>query len=158
MTSCSKQEVGDYQLEYRMRLELPADANPLFTHVFEQQIESSWIQFLNSHNLDDSDIRMVRPRSLVLTPALGNSLNYEIFSEAHVNIYDFQDPGGSLPIGDLYDIVGSQDELVFLPGLADVKAIIRQPDFIMKLKLNVHVVPGSVTEHDLIVQFDVFKN
>ncbi|MBK6545340.1 MAG: hypothetical protein IPL31_13380 [Saprospiraceae bacterium] len=156
--SCSKQEVGDFQLEYRMSLELPANANPLFTHVFEKNIASSWIQFLKANNLEDSDIRMVRPRSVILSPAIGNNLNYENFVEAHVSVYDFQDPGGILQIGDLYEIIGSQDELIFLPGLANVKDIIRQAEFILKLEFNVRAIPGSLTEHYLIVQFDVFRN
>ena len=156
--SCVDQETGDYQLEYRMNLELPADANPLFTHIFERDIPSNWRDFLAANNLKDADIRMVRARSVVMTPLLVNPIGYGIFSEAHVSVYDPNDPNGILPVGDLYDLKPDLDELVFLPGLADVKPIISQPEFRMKLALNLRSIPGSVSEHSVVLRLDVFLN
>ncbi len=156
--ACVKQETGDFKLEYRMKLELPADANPLLTHVFEQRMASGWVQFLIANHLETKDIKWVKPRSVVLSPVFDNPVGYELIREAHVSVYDLQDPGGKLPIADLYDPVGNPDELVLLPGLANLKDILSQPEFVLNLELNVRVVPGSVSEHFLTVQFDVFLN
>lgn len=154
--SCVKQEEGDFKLEYRMRFELPASANPLLTHVFEQQMGTAWIQFLLAHDLDNEDIRMIRPRSVYLSPVFDNPVGYELISEAHAEIYDPQDPGGITPIADLFDPIGNPEELYLIPGLADIKELIFQPEFVMRLELNVRVVPASVSEHFLTTQFDVF--
>ncbi len=158
LQSCVKQETGDFKLEYRMKLELPADANPLLTHVFEQRMASGWVSFLIANNLDAQDIKMVRPRSIILSPVFDNPVGYELIREAHASIYDPQDPGGKLPIAELYDPVGNPDELVLLPGLANLKDILAQGEFVLNLELNVRVIPGSVSEHFLTVQFDVFLN
>lgn len=154
--SCSKQEEGQFQLEYRMSLELPPDANPLFTHVFEKPIASDWNNFLTAHNLNQTDIVKIRPRSVILSPVFNNAISYGIISEAHASIYDLNDPGGLLPIGDLYDNIRSDEELVLLPGLADVKDLIKNEEFVLKLEFNLRQFPGSVSEHFLTVQFDVF--
>lgn len=154
--SCSKQEEGQFQLEYRMSLELPPDANPLFTHVFEQQIATDWNNFLAAHNLSETDIVKIRPRSVILSPVFNNTISYGIVSEAHASMYNLNDPGGLLPIGDLYDNIRSDDELVLLPGLADVKDLIKNETFVLKLELNLRQFPGSVSEHFFTVQFDVF--
>lgn len=156
--SCAKQETGDHQIEFRMNLEIPADANPLLTHVFEQRIASAWVQFLLANNISDKDIKAVKPRSIVLSPIFDNTISYDILSQAHVSVYLENKPAEYLPIADVYDPVGSPNELVFLPGLANVKDIISQPEFILKLALNVEVIPASVSEHFLTVQFDVFLN
>lgn len=156
--SCVKQENGDFQREFRMSLEIPADANPLFTHIFEQRIASSWIQFLKENNLNEKDIKSVKPRSIILTPIFDNSINYDLIAEAHASVYPVNNFQEYLPIADVYDPVGNNDELIFLPGLADVKEIVSQPEFVLRLALNVRVIPGSVSEHYLTVQFDVFLN
>ncbi len=156
--SCVKQEDGQFQREFRMGLEIPADANPLFTHVFEQRIASSWIQFLQENNLNANDIKAVKPRSIILTPVFDNAISYELISEAHASVYPVNKLSENLPIAEVYDPVGSKDELIFNPGLADVKEIVSQPEFVLRLALNVRVIPGSVSEHYLTVQFDVFLN
>jgi len=158
LCSCSKQENGQFQLEYRMSLELPPDANPLFTHVFEKAIPSDWNNFLAAHNLSQSNIVKIRPRSVILAPVFTNSISYGIISEIHASIYDLNDPGGMLPIADLYDNIRSDEALVLLPGLADVKDLIKNEEFILKLELNLRQFPGSVSDHFLTVQFDVFVN
>lgn len=154
--SCVKQEEGDFKLEYRMRFELPASANPLLTHVFEQRMGTAWIQFLLAHDLENEDIRMIRPRSVYISPVFDNPVGYELISEARAEIYDPTDPGGITPIADLFDPIGDPDELFLIPGLADVKELIFQPEFVMRLELKVRVVPASVSEHFLTTQFDVF--
>ena len=156
--SCVKQENGDFQREYRMSLEIPADANPLFTHIFEQPIASSWIQFLKENDLTEKDIKAVKPRSIILTPIFDNNISYDLIAEAHVSVYPRNKLQEYLPIADVYDPVGNNNELIFLPGLADVKEIVSQPEFVLRLALNVRVTPGSVSEHYLTVQFDVFLN
>jgi len=158
LSSCSKQENGQFQLEYRMSLEIPADANPLFTHVFEKAIASDWNNFLAAHNLNQSNLVKIRPRSVILSPVFNNSISYGIISEIHASIYDLNDPGGMLPIADIYDNIRSDEELVLLPGLADVKELIKNEEFILKLELNLRQFPGSVSDHFLTVQFDVFVN
>ncbi len=155
-SACSKQETGQFRLEYRMSLELPADANPLFTHVFEKSILTNWANFLAANNLNETDILKIRPRSVVVSPIFNNPISYGLISEAHVSMYDLNDPAGLLPIGDLYDNITSDEDLVLLPGLADVKHLLKNEDFILKLELNLRALPGSVSEHFLTVQFDVF--
>src|SRR6185436_3897118 len=121
LCSCIKQENGDFQLEYRMRIELPADANPILTHKFEQRIASYWIQFLNKNNLEQKDIKKVSPRSIILTPVFDNSISYEIISEAHVSIYPINKLNENIPIADIEDPnpLINPDEFIFPPGLAD---------------------------------------
>ena len=67
-------------------------------------------------------------------------------------------PVSPLQIADIYDYAGNQDELVFQTGLADVREIISQSEFVLKLALKVRAIPGSVSEHYLTVQFNVFLN
>jgi hypothetical protein len=154
--SCSSDERGDFELEYRMRFELPANANPLLTHVFEQRVASSWISFLNGNGLKEDDIRLVRPSLVSIAPVLDRDISYELISEAHAGIYDPADPGGRLFVGDLYDNVEAPAELLLLPGLADVRDVVRQPEFLMQLEMRIRAVPGVVSEHFLVVRFDVF--
>lgn len=156
--SCVKQETGQFQREYFMTLEIPPDANPLFTHIFEQRIASSWIQFLIENGLEQSDIKAIKPRSIILSPIFDNPISYDIITEAHVFIYPTLSPNEVLPIADIYDPLGNRDELVFLPGLANVVNIVSQPEFVLKLALNFRSIPGSFSEHHLKVRFDIFLN
>lgn len=154
--SCSKQEVGDYKLEYRMRIELDAAANPLLTHVYEQRLPSAWVSFLLGNNLDNEDIRLIRPREVFLSPVLDNEISYKLVSEAHVSLYDPSDPGNKLYIGDIYDNIDDREQLYLLPGLADVKELIMLPEFVLQLEMNIRAVPGRSSEHFVVLQFDVF--
>lgn len=156
--SCVKQETGDYQLEYRMKLNLPADAHPLQSHIFEKRMASYWSAFLQEKQLDAGNIKAVKPRSIILTPVFDNSISYDIISEGHVIVYPVNMINQLIPIAEVYDPVSRDDELIFLPGLADVTSIISQAEFILKLTLNVRSIPGSESEHFLTVQFDVFLN
>lgn len=158
LCSCIKQENGNFQREFFMNLEIPADANPLLTHVFEQRIASSWVTFLVENHLDQKDIKAVKPRSIILTPVFDNSISYEIITEGHVSIFPINKLSEILPIAEIYNPIGSKDELIFLPGLADVKNIVSQEEFVMRLELNFRVIPGSVSNHHLTVQFDIFLN
>ncbi len=156
--SCIKQETGKFQREYFMTLEIPPDANPLFTHIFEQRIASTWIQFLIENGLDQSDIKAIKPRSIILSPIFDNPISYDIITEGHVSIYPTLSPNQVLPIAEVYNPLGSGDELFFLPGLANVIDIISQPEFVLKLALNFRSIPGSFSEHHLRVRFDIFLN
>lgn len=158
LTSCIKQESGQFQLEYDMPIELPADANPILTHKFELSMPSNFIQFLNANHLSLKDIKKIQPRSIKLTPVFDNAINYDIISEGRVSVYLQRDPNGILQIANIDFPVGNPAELFFLPGIADVKSIISEPEFVMRLLLNIKVTPGSVSDHHLTVQFDVFIN
>ncbi|MBK8954640.1 MAG: hypothetical protein IPM34_03660 [Saprospiraceae bacterium] len=154
--SCSKQETGDFKLEYRMRIELDAAANPLLTHVYQQRLPSAWVSFLLANNLDNEDIRLIRPREVFISPVLDPEISYKLFAEAHVSLFDPSDPLNKLYIGDIYDNIEDREELFLLPGLADVKELIMLPEFVLQLEMNLRSVPGRVSEHFVVVQFDVF--
>lgn len=158
LSACSKQEEGDYQLEYRMRIEIPASANPLLTHVFEQRLPSAWISFLQSHGLKAEDIRLIRPREVVLSPVLEERISYQLIEQAHASVFDPFDPSGKIYVGDVYDNLEDRNPFYLLPGLANVTPVLMQPEFILQLELKLKAVPGVHSEHYVDVLFDVFLN
>lgn len=158
LSACSDQEKGDFQLTYRMRVALPAGANPLLTHVFEQRLASTWVQFLQTHQLQPDDIRLIRPREVVISPVLEERISYQLIEEAHVSMYDPSDPAGKIYLGDVYDNLEDRNPFYLLPGLADVTTVLMQSEFILQLELKLRAVPGIESEHYVDVQFDVFLN
>ena len=158
LCACVKQETGAFKREYLMALDIPAGASPLASHQFDKIITSSWIQFLQENHLQQKDIKAVKPKSIVLTPVFDNTISYEIISEGHVFIYPYNNVSEILPIADVYDPQGDRNELIFLPGLADVKDIVSQPEFVLRLKLNLKASTATLSEHHLTVQFDIFLN
>lgn len=158
LCACSKQEEGDYKLAYRMRIAVPAGANPLLTHVFEQRLASTWVQFLQTHQLRSEDIRLIRPREVVISPVLEERISYQLIEEAHVSMFDPSDPTGKIYLGDVYDNLEDRNPFYLLPGLADVSTVLMQSEFILQLELKLRAVPGTESEHYVDVQFDVFLN
>jgi hypothetical protein len=156
--SCIKQENGQFQREYQMAIEIPANASPLATHQFFQNVRSSWTQFLSDNHLQQKDIRLVRPRSIVLTPVFDNPISYDLISDAILYIYPLTTPSQILPIATVTDPLGSKTELPFLPGLADVKDVVSLPEFTLRLDMHIRVTPGIVSDHHLAVRFDIFLN
>jgi hypothetical protein len=158
MSSCVKQETGQHQIEYFMDLDLQADSDPVRTHIFEKRIASSWVKFLQENNIDPANVKAVRPRFVILSQILGNVISYDVVDESHVSVYPPNDRSQELPIAEIFNPSGDPEELNYLPGLADVKEIIGLPEFILRLSLHLKATPGSLSEHRLTVQFDIYLN
>lgn len=156
LMGCTKQEVGDHQLEYFMDFTITAGSNPLKTHVFEKTIESNWSSFLKANQIHDSMILKINVYSIEINPILSNPISYGFVEEARAFIIDTRLPS-TQQIG-IYNPVPNErvGTLGLLPGIADLKSFLSLNQFNIQIQLRFRNIPSSTTDHRVIVKFNIY--
>ncbi len=156
--SCRKQDEGDFTLNYNRSFTIEAGKSPLLTHYIDFNILTGWNSFLSNNKISISDIDRIAIRNISLTPLFSSDFSYQFIEEVKVYIEDPSKTGSSLQIGSAYPQPNEKSGVLYLlPGIADIKDYVTLPQIKIIIGIRFRELVLSSTDHNLALQFDVFK-
>ncbi|MEO6189525.1 MAG: hypothetical protein ABIO44_03270 [Saprospiraceae bacterium] len=159
LTSCVKQEVGDFKLQYNKVFTISAGSSTTFINVVDFYQRTGWDNFLSGNALKSTDISRVTVASISVAPLLANEISYRFIEEIKVFILNPVDPKSKLQIGSAYPQPNERiSNLFLLPGIADIKDYISLDEVRFQIEIRYRELITSNSDHNLELQFNVFKN
>ncbi|MEP7194892.1 MAG: hypothetical protein ABI851_00115 [Saprospiraceae bacterium] len=156
--SCIRQEPGDYKLRYNRPFTIEAGSSTLLTHVYVFNFISGWNNLLSANNLSINDISKVNIFNVSISPFLSNEISYNFIEEIKVFIYDPADRASKLQIGSAYPEPNEKSGILYLlPGIADIKDYVSLNQFNVEVEIRYRELLTSSTDHNLELEFDVYK-
>jgi hypothetical protein len=158
LSSCTKTEDGDFKLAYTRPFRIEAGSGTLLTYVVDMDILTGWTAFLKSNNLTAADIGRISVRSVTISPLLANEISYRFIEEARVFIQDPTKPQSKIPIGSAYPQPNERVSNLFMfPGIADLNDYLPLPQIKVYVELRYRDIITSTTDHQVEMQFNIFK-
>ncbi len=158
LSSCIKQEDGDFALQYREVFEIAAGSRPLIINGYRFNFVTSWDNFLKNNNLVNDDIEKVKIRNIRIAPNLSNPISYRFIEEVKVYISDPNKSNSRIQFGEAYPQANERtSDLFLLPGIADLKPFISLPKMKVECEIRFRDIITSTTENIIELDFDIFK-
>ena len=158
LSSCTKSEEGDFKLSFIRPFRIDAGSGTLLTYVIDMDVPTGWTSFLKANGLTNANIDRVSPRSLTISPQLGNGISYKFVEDVRVYIQDPAKPSSKIQIGRANPLPNEREGNLYLfPGIADLKDYFMLPQVKIYVEFIYRDLITNNSDHQIEMQFNIFK-
>ena len=129
-----------FEMKYFQDFTIPSGLNTIETHVFEFDVTTNFNNYLTEYGITLEDIETIVPNLIIMSNVNGNQ-TYDILSRARLftakedGTHEFE-TAFSEPVP-----TDTQYDLQLLPTLVQVKDVLSETKFKIRVKLNFKAIP-----------------